>query len=93
MEMQDQRHEAADWFRSLRDRIVAAFEGLEDRGPGTAPAGRFEVKPTQRPMFGPIETSDGYVMVAIASEKTFQSLMQVIGDKFSTPETVTEPKK
>ncbi|MCP4616022.1 MAG: CoA transferase [Bradyrhizobium sp.] len=40
---------------------------------------QFEVKPTQRPMFGPIETTDGYVMVAIASEKTFQSLMQVIG--------------
>ena len=40
---------------------------------------QFEVKPTQRPMFGPIETTDGYVMMAIASEKTFQSLMQVIG--------------
>ncbi len=40
---------------------------------------QFEVAPTQRPMFGPIETSDGYVMVAIASEKTFQGLMQVIG--------------
>ncbi|MCA1401258.1 CoA transferase [Bradyrhizobium sp. BRP56] len=40
---------------------------------------QFEVKQTQRPMFGPIETTDGYVMVAIASEKTFQNLMQVIG--------------
>jgi crotonobetainyl-CoA:carnitine CoA-transferase CaiB-like acyl-CoA transferase len=40
---------------------------------------QFEVKPSQRPMFGPIETSDGYVMVAIASEKTFQGLMKVIG--------------
>jgi len=40
---------------------------------------QFEVKQTQRPMFGPIETGDGYVMVAIASEKTFQSLMTVIG--------------
>jgi len=40
---------------------------------------QFEVKPTQRPLFGPIETVDGYVMVAIASEKTFQSLMMVIG--------------
>src|SRR5215468_3974761 len=40
---------------------------------------QFEVKPTQRPMFGPIETSDGYVMVAVASEKTFQGLMGVIG--------------
>ncbi len=39
---------------------------------------QFEVKQTQRPMFGPIETADGYVMVAIASEKTFQGLMKVI---------------
>src|SRR5205807_8011199 len=35
---------------------------------------QFEVKPPQRPMSGPIETTDGYVMMAIASEKTFQSL-------------------
>jgi crotonobetainyl-CoA:carnitine CoA-transferase CaiB-like acyl-CoA transferase len=49
---------------------------------------QFEVKPTQRPMFGPIETRDGYVMVAIASEKTFQSLMQVIGH----PEWVSDPR-
>jgi crotonobetainyl-CoA:carnitine CoA-transferase CaiB-like acyl-CoA transferase len=49
---------------------------------------QFEVKPTQRPMFGPIETADGYVMVAIASEKTFQSLMKVIGH----PEWVADPR-
>lgn len=49
---------------------------------------QFEVKPTQRPMFGPIETRDGYVMVAIASEKTFQSLMQVIGH----PEWISDPR-
>jgi crotonobetainyl-CoA:carnitine CoA-transferase CaiB-like acyl-CoA transferase len=49
---------------------------------------QFPVKQTQRPMFGPIETSDGYVMVAIASEKTFQSLMQVIGH----PEWVSDPR-
>src|SRR5437868_902918 len=40
---------------------------------------QFEVKQTQRPMFGPVETADGYVMLAIASEKTFQSLINVIG--------------
>ena len=40
---------------------------------------QFDVKPTERPMFGPIGTSDGYVMLAIASEKTFQALMTVIG--------------
>ena len=49
---------------------------------------QFEVKATQRPMSGPIETSDGYVMVAIASEKTFQSLMKVIG----YPEWVSDPR-
>lgn len=49
---------------------------------------QFEVKPTQRPMFGPIETADGYVMVAIASEKTFQSLMKVIGH----PEWIVDPR-
>src|SRR3979411_1886573 len=49
---------------------------------------QFEVKATQRPMFGPIETSDGYVMVAIASEKTFQSLMKVSGH----PQWVSDPR-
>jgi coproporphyrinogen III oxidase len=43
---------AADWFRELRDRIVAAFEALEDRhvtGPASDMAtGRFEVTPTVR---------------------------------------------
>ena len=46
------RARAAAWFRSLRDRIVAAFEALEDAGApgpfaGLAP-GRFEVSPTRR---------------------------------------------
>jgi crotonobetainyl-CoA:carnitine CoA-transferase CaiB-like acyl-CoA transferase len=49
---------------------------------------QFDVKPTQRPMFGPIETSDGYVMVAIASEKTFRGLMKVIGQ----PEWISDPR-
>ena len=38
---------AAAWFRTLRDRIVAAFEGLEDRHAAGQP-GRFEVTPTSR---------------------------------------------
>ncbi|GFE64883.1 oxygen-dependent coproporphyrinogen oxidase [Litoreibacter roseus] len=44
--------QAAAWFRSLRDDIVAAFEMLEDTqdtGPfADAPAGRFEVSETKR---------------------------------------------
>ncbi|MGA9089199.1 MAG: CoA transferase [Bradyrhizobium sp.] len=40
---------------------------------------QFEVAPPSRPMFGPLETADGYVMVAIASEKTFQGLVRAAG--------------
>jgi crotonobetainyl-CoA:carnitine CoA-transferase CaiB-like acyl-CoA transferase len=49
---------------------------------------QFKVQPPQRPMFGPVATSDGYVMVAIASEKTFRGLMQVIG----RPDWVSDPR-
>lgn len=49
---------------------------------------QFPVKQTQRPMFGPVETADGYVMLAVASEKTFQSLIEVIGH----PEWISDPR-
>src|SRR6266850_3952952 len=49
---------------------------------------QFEVRLPSRPMFGPVETLDGYVMVAIASEKTFQSLIKVIGH----PEWIADPR-
>jgi crotonobetainyl-CoA:carnitine CoA-transferase CaiB-like acyl-CoA transferase len=49
---------------------------------------QFPVKQTQRPMFGPIQTADGYVMLAIASEKTFQGLIEVIGH----PEWIADPR-
>jgi crotonobetainyl-CoA:carnitine CoA-transferase CaiB-like acyl-CoA transferase len=49
---------------------------------------QFEVQPPARPMYGPIETLDGFVMVAIASEKTFQGLVKVIGH----PEWVDDPR-
>lgn len=49
---------------------------------------QFAIKPPQRPMFGPMETSDGYVMVAIASEKTFQNLVTVAG----RPEFIRDPR-
>ena len=47
-EMDDEKRRAAAWFRSLRDRIVAAFEGLEETTVSAAPAGRFEVTETRR---------------------------------------------
>jgi CoA:oxalate CoA-transferase len=49
---------------------------------------QFNVTSPSRPMFGPVETADGYVMVAIASEKTFQSLAQAA----SHPEWVSDPR-
>ena len=49
---------------------------------------QFAVKPTARPMFGPTETANGYVMITVASEKTFQALMGVIG----RPEWVSDSR-
>jgi CoA:oxalate CoA-transferase len=49
---------------------------------------QFEVTAPSRPMFGPVETADGYVMVAIASEKTFQNLVKAAGH----PEWIVDPR-
>jgi crotonobetainyl-CoA:carnitine CoA-transferase CaiB-like acyl-CoA transferase len=37
-------------------------------------AAQFATTPPSRPMFGPVKTKDGYIMPAVASEKTFQAL-------------------
>jgi CoA:oxalate CoA-transferase len=49
---------------------------------------QFAVTPPSRPMFGPLETADGYVMVAIASEKTFQGLVNASGH----PQWIGDPR-
>jgi len=49
---------------------------------------QFDVAPPSRPMYGPVETADGYVMVAIASEKTFQGLARAAGH----PEWIEDPR-
>lgn len=50
--MNAEKQRAADWFRTLRDEIVAAFETVEDsheQGPASdLPAGRFELRETKR---------------------------------------------
>ena len=45
MEFSAQQQRASDWFNTLRDQIVAAFEGLEAEAGSDA---RFEVTPTSR---------------------------------------------
>ena len=42
-------------------------------------AAQFPVTPPGRPIFGPIATKDGYIMLAIASERTFQNLAAASG--------------
>jgi crotonobetainyl-CoA:carnitine CoA-transferase CaiB-like acyl-CoA transferase len=40
---------------------------------------QFPLPPPGRPMFGPIETKDGYIMLAVASERTFADLARSAG--------------
>ncbi|MCG6901409.1 MAG: oxygen-dependent coproporphyrinogen oxidase [Rhodobacter sp.] len=71
------KSQAADWFRALRDEIVAAFEALEDSqtsGPfASAAAGRFEVTPTTR---GSEDGSDagGGLMSVMRNGRVFEKV-------------------
>jgi CoA:oxalate CoA-transferase len=40
---------------------------------------QFPLPPPGRPMFGPIATGDGYLMLAVASERTFRDLARAAG--------------
>jgi crotonobetainyl-CoA:carnitine CoA-transferase CaiB-like acyl-CoA transferase len=51
-------------------------------------AAQFPVAPPGRPIFGPVATKDGYIMPAIASERTFQNLATASGH----PEWVADPR-
>ncbi|MBL4812980.1 MAG: oxygen-dependent coproporphyrinogen oxidase [Rhodobacteraceae bacterium] len=46
--MEAEKTQAAAWFRTLRDEIVAAFEAIEDSTDGPGAPGRFEVSETKR---------------------------------------------
>ncbi len=58
---------------------VSMLESMLTLTPNEVQNAQFDVPPPSRPMFGPVETADGYVMVAIASEKTFQGLVRAAG--------------
>jgi coproporphyrinogen III oxidase len=47
-DLEDRKAAARAWFETLRDRIHADFEALEDEAPGDGPAGRFERTPWSR---------------------------------------------
>ena len=69
MDMTDERRAAAEWFRSLRDRIVAAFEGLKDEALSDAPPGRFTVTPTER-----AEDGGGGIMSVMRGGRVFEKV-------------------
>ena len=51
-------------------------------------AAQFAVAPPGRPVFGPIAAKDGYINLAIASERTFQNLYAASGH----PQWITDPR-
>src|SRR3984957_2410256 len=67
---------------------VSMLESMLTLTPNEVQNAQFDVAPPSRPMFGPVETADGYVMVAIASEKTFQGLVRAAGH----PEWVSDAR-
>ncbi|MGP3697785.1 oxygen-dependent coproporphyrinogen oxidase [Rhodobacter sp. NSM] len=70
--MEAQKARASDWFRELRDRILAAFEGLEDAATGEQPTdpapGRFEVTETTR------ESGGGGLMSVLRGGRVFEKV-------------------
>ncbi|MEM1428014.1 MAG: oxygen-dependent coproporphyrinogen oxidase [Pseudomonadota bacterium] len=68
---------ASGWFRELRDRIVAAFESLEDAqatGPyAQEPAGRFEVSETRRKSEDGSDAGGG-LMSVMRGGRTFEKV-------------------
>ncbi len=67
---------------------VSMLESMLSLTPSEVQWSQFAVAPPSRPMFGPLETADGYVMVAVASEKTFQGLVRASGH----PEWIGDPR-
>ena len=49
---------------------------------------QFDVPPPGRPIFGPLACADGYLMVAVASEKSFQGFSHAAGH----PEWITDAR-
>jgi CoA:oxalate CoA-transferase len=55
---------------------------------GEVQTAQFPVPPAGRPMFGPVRTADGFIMPAVASERTFQGLARAAGH----PEWIADPR-
>ena len=58
---------------------VSMFETLVGMLLGEVNRAQFDFEMPSRPMYGPVEAKDGYVMLATASEKTFQDMATAAG--------------
>jgi len=67
---------------------VSMFETLVGMLLGEVNRAQFDFETPSRPMYGPIEASDGYVMLATASEKTFQDMATAAGRR----DWLTDPR-
>ena len=67
---------------------VSMLETMLSLMVGEVQTAQFPVAPAGRPMFGPVRTKDGFIMPAVASEKTFQSLCRAAGH----PEWIADPR-
>lgn len=67
---------------------ISMFETLVGMLLGEVNRAQFDFEMPSRPMYGPIEASDGYVMLATASEKTFQDMATAAGRR----DWLTDPR-
>lgn len=73
----ERKTRAQAWFESLRDRICAAFETLEDENKGplsNLPAGRFERKPWTREPEANGQSGGGGVITAMRGGRVFEKV-------------------
>ena len=67
---------------------VSMLESMLTLTLGEMQIAQFNLPPPPRPMFTPVATADGFVMIAVASERTFQGFCAAAGHK----EWITDPR-
>ena len=67
---------------------VSMFETLVGMLLGEVNKAQFDYQMPARPMYGPVEARDGYVMLATASERTFQDMATAAGRR----DWLTDPR-
>ena len=60
---------------------VSMLESMLTLTLGEMQTAQFDLPPPPRPMFTPVATKDGFVMIAVASERTFQGFAATAGRK------------